>query len=54
MMCIIRVRPWADLMTMQEALGEVSGKQLVYVGDAGNNVAHSLLLAGPPQECMSV
>src|SRR2546423_8062986 len=35
----------ADLMTIREHLGAMSGKVLAYVGD-GNNVAHSLLLAG--------
>src|SRR5438034_10962424 len=35
----------ADLMTIRERLGSLSGKVLAYVGD-GNNVAHSLLLAG--------
>jgi ornithine carbamoyltransferase len=35
----------ADLLTIQEHLGELAGKTLTYVGD-GNNVAHSLLLAG--------
>ncbi len=35
----------ADLMTIRERLGSLSGKILTYVGD-GNNVAHSLLLAG--------
>lgn len=32
-----------DVMTMQEHLGEIKGKHLVYVGD-GNNVAKSLAL----------
>lgn len=31
----------ADILTMQETIGEVTGKHLVYVGD-GNNVARSL------------
>ncbi len=35
----------ADLLTMQECFGSLSGKTLTYVGD-GNNVAHSLLLGG--------
>jgi len=35
----------ADLLTIREHLGELAGKVLTYVGD-GNNVAHSLLLAG--------
>jgi len=36
----------ADVMTMQERFGREERRKLVYVG-AGNNVAHSLLLAGP-------
>ncbi|WP_017726898.1 ornithine carbamoyltransferase [Halalkalibacterium ligniniphilum] len=35
----------ADLLTIQEQKGELQGKKLVYFGD-GNNVAHSLLIAG--------
>ncbi len=35
----------ADLMTIQEKRGELAGLTLTYVGD-GNNVTHSLLLAG--------
>ena len=35
----------ADLLTVQEHLGTLAGVTLAYVGD-GNNVAHSLLLAG--------
>jgi ornithine carbamoyltransferase len=35
----------ADLLTMRQQLGELSGRVLAYFGD-GNNVAHSLLLAG--------
>ena len=35
----------ADLLTVQERLGTLAGRTLVYLGD-GNNVAHSLLLAG--------
>ena len=35
----------ADLLTVREHLGALAGKVLTYVGD-GNNVAHSLLLAG--------
>jgi ornithine carbamoyltransferase len=34
----------ADMMTIQEKLGELRGRTLVYVGD-GNNVARSLSLA---------
>jgi ornithine carbamoyltransferase len=36
----------ADLQTIRERHGTTKGKRLVWVG-AGNNVAHSLLLAGP-------
>ncbi|ELS00003.1 ornithine carbamoyltransferase [Gloeocapsa sp. PCC 73106] len=35
----------ADLLTIQECFGSFSGLTLTYLGD-GNNVAHSLLLAG--------
>jgi ornithine carbamoyltransferase len=35
----------ADLLTLRERLGDLSGRALAYLGD-GNNVAHSLLLAG--------
>ncbi|HYY07606.1 MAG TPA: ornithine carbamoyltransferase [Actinomycetota bacterium] len=35
----------ADLLTMREHFGELPGRVLTYLGD-GNNVAHSLLLAG--------
>jgi ornithine carbamoyltransferase len=35
----------ADLMTIREHLGDPAGRVLAYFGD-GNNVAHSLLLAG--------
>ena len=35
----------ADLLTMRERLGDGAGRVIAYVGD-GNNVAHSLLLAG--------
>ncbi|MFP4635509.1 MAG: ornithine carbamoyltransferase [Nitriliruptoraceae bacterium] len=35
----------ADLQTVREHLGGFAGRTLTYVGD-GNNVAHSLLLAG--------
>jgi ornithine carbamoyltransferase len=33
----------SDLLTMQEAIGGLTGKKLAYLGD-GNNVVHSLLL----------
>jgi len=36
----------ADLLTIREKLGDTKGQHLAYVG-AGNNVAHSLMLAGP-------
>ena len=36
----------ADLQTFREVHGGFEGRTLTYVGD-GNNVAHSLLLAGP-------
>ena len=35
----------ADLLTVREKVGDLAGLKLTYVGD-GNNVAHSLLLAG--------
>jgi ornithine carbamoyltransferase len=35
----------ADLLTIEERLGSPEGRVLTFVGD-GNNVAHSLLLAG--------
>jgi len=35
----------ADLQTVQEVFGGLAGRSLAYVGD-GNNVAHSLMLAG--------
>ena len=35
----------ADLFTMKEVFGDLPGRKLAYVGD-GNNVAHSLLMAG--------
>jgi ornithine carbamoyltransferase len=35
----------ADYMTMEESFGSLAGLTMAYVGD-GNNVAHSLLLAG--------
>jgi ornithine carbamoyltransferase len=35
----------ADLLTIRESKGKLKGVRLTYVGD-GNNVAHSLLLAG--------
>lgn len=34
----------ADLMTMEEQLGNLEGRKLVYVGDGRNNMAHSLMI----------
>jgi ornithine carbamoyltransferase len=36
----------ADLQTVRERLGRLSGVTLAYVGDGANNMAHSLLLGG--------
>jgi ornithine carbamoyltransferase len=36
----------ADVLTIAEVFGDVSGRRLVFVGDGGDNVAHSLLEAG--------
>ena len=36
----------ADLLTIQEHKGRLSGLKLAYVGDGSNNMAHSYLLAG--------
>lgn len=36
----------ADLQTVREHLGELSGKSMAYLGDAANNMANSYLLAG--------
>lgn len=36
----------ADLMTVQEGLGQLAGTSFAYVGDGGNNMAHSYLLGG--------
>jgi ornithine carbamoyltransferase len=33
----------ADLLTVEEVLGNVAGRRLAFVGDGGDNVAHSLL-----------
>lgn len=35
----------ADLLTMEEHLGNVRGRKLVYVGDGRNNVSNALLIA---------
>jgi ornithine carbamoyltransferase len=36
----------ADLLTIREKLGATQGKTLTYLGDTGNNMAHSYLLGG--------
>jgi ornithine carbamoyltransferase len=36
----------ADLQTVTERKGSLSGLRMVYFGDGGNNMAHSLLLGG--------
>ncbi|MBK1788562.1 ornithine carbamoyltransferase [Prauserella cavernicola] len=36
----------ADLQTVRERKGTLAGLTLTYLGDAGNNMAHSLLLGG--------
>ncbi len=36
----------ADLMTMREALGDLRGRRLAFVGDGANNVARSLAVVG--------
>ncbi|PKW28299.1 ornithine carbamoyltransferase [Phycicoccus duodecadis] len=36
----------ADLLTVREALGDLAGRTLTYVGDGANNMAHSYLLGG--------
>ena len=36
----------ADLMTLREALGDLRGRRLAFVGDGANNVARSLALVG--------
>jgi ornithine carbamoyltransferase len=36
----------ADLLTVAEVVGELRGRRLAFVGDGGDNVAHSLLEAG--------
>ncbi len=43
----------ADYITMFEALGEVKGKTMAYVGD-GNNVTHSLLILGALLGCHQI
>jgi ornithine carbamoyltransferase len=36
----------ADLLTVQEQLGDLPGRTLAFLGDAASNMAHSSLLAG--------
>ena len=36
----------ADLLTIRETVGSLKGRRLAFVGDGGDNVAHSLLEAG--------
>lgn len=36
----------ADLLTIKEAFGDLTGRRLAFCGDGGSNVAHSLLEAG--------
>jgi ornithine carbamoyltransferase len=36
----------ADLQTIRERLGSLGGLTLTYLGDGGNNMAHSLLVGG--------
>jgi ornithine carbamoyltransferase len=36
----------ADLLTIRERFGTVSGRTLTYLGDAANNMAHSYLVGG--------
>ena len=36
----------ADLQTIREHTGELSGRTIAYLGDAANNMAHSYLLGG--------
>jgi ornithine carbamoyltransferase len=36
----------ADLQTIRERHGDLAGRTLTYLGDGGNNMAHSLLLGG--------
>ncbi|MBH0780301.1 ornithine carbamoyltransferase [Nocardia bovistercoris] len=36
----------ADLLTLRERLGDLTGRKLTYFGDGANNMAHSLLLGG--------
>ena len=43
----------ADMLTLQEQFGDLKNVHLAYVGD-GNNVAHSLLLAGGQPRCIDL
>jgi ornithine carbamoyltransferase len=36
----------ADLLTIEDVFGDLAGRRLAFVGDGGDNVAHSLLEAG--------
>jgi len=36
----------ADVLTVEEEFGDLAGRRLAFVGDGGDNVAHSLLEAG--------
>ncbi|WP_431970767.1 ornithine carbamoyltransferase [Nocardia sp. bgisy134] len=36
----------ADLLTLRERKGDLTGRNLAYFGDGANNMAHSLLLGG--------
>jgi ornithine carbamoyltransferase len=36
----------ADVLTVAEVFGDLAGRRLVFVGDGGDNVAHSMLEAG--------
>ena len=36
----------ADLLTIEEVFGDTAGRRLAFVGDGGDNVAHSLLEIG--------
>jgi ornithine carbamoyltransferase len=36
----------ADLLTIKESFGDLEGRRLAFIGDGGDNVAHSLIEAG--------
>ena len=40
------VQAFADLLTIRERFGSLAGRRLAYIGDADDNVLHSLLEAG--------